>query len=58
MKLRIAHALRRIARKLIAWSNRLDGPTVRCYDKHWNPVPMPRNVVFEDARTRLSGQVN
>jgi len=52
----LARHLRRLARRLIAWSNQLDGPTIRCYDKNWNRVPVPENVVFEDARARRSGR--
>ncbi|SBS73810.1 hypothetical protein MHPYR_180072 [uncultured Mycobacterium sp.] len=37
MKRHLAHALRRTARRLIGWSNRLDNPmVVTVYDKHWN----------------------
>ena len=38
MKRHLAHVLRRIARVLIGWSNRLDKPCVTVYDREWNSL--------------------
>lgn len=38
MKRRIADTLKRTARTLIKLANRIDGPTITYYDKHWNKV--------------------
>ena len=56
MKRQTAHLLRRIARRLIAWSNRLDGPKVTFYDRNWNEADEPQGrIVVEQAGARWSG---
>lgn len=38
MKRRLAHALKRTARLLIKWANRIDGPIETLYDEQWRKI--------------------